>query len=83
MTKYKKSEFGKYVLAYLPKNDGAVISDVEKIDQYTEYRESSESHFGIQFEVFANEQEVVERIYQLKRYISMLDAQEIFNEFTI
>lgn len=83
MTTFKKSDYGKYRMAYLPKNDGATIGDIEKIDKYSDFRESSDSRFGIQFEVFNTQREVVERIYQLKKYISKEVATELFKESLI
>ena len=83
MDTFKKSDYKKYRMAYLPKNDGVTIGDIEKIDKYTEYKESSENRFGVQFEVFNTQKEVIERIYQLKMYISKVDAKELFKDCLI
>ena len=80
MKTIKKSDYGKYRMSYLPKNDGATIGDIEIIDKYTDFQESSQSRFGIQFEIFDTEKEVIYRIYQLKLYISKDDATEILQD---
>lgn len=79
MTKREKLN-GKFQIAYLPKNNGVEICEIEKIDKYTDIRESSEERFSIKFQIENTVDEVVEFIYQQKKYISKDDAREILTE---
>ena len=72
---------GKFQIAYLPKNNGAEICEVEKIDKFTEIKESSEGRFSVKFQIEDTKESAIDFIYQLKLYISKDDAKEIFNDF--
>jgi hypothetical protein len=72
---------GKFQIAYLPNNNGIEISRIELIDKYTDIYESSEGRFKPKFFITDTIEEMIEFVYQSKRYISKLDAEEIVNEF--
>jgi hypothetical protein len=72
---------GKFQIGYLPKNNGIEISNIEKIDKYTDIHESSEGRFSPKFQIEDTIEDVIEFVYQQKLYISKKDAAEIVNEF--
>lgn len=72
---------GKFQIGYLPKNNGITISNIEKIDKYTDIHESSEGRFSPKFQIEDTIEDVIDFVYQSKRYISKEDATEIVNEF--
>ena len=72
---------GKFLISYLPKNDGISISNIEKIDKYTDIYESSEGRFTPKFQIENTIEEVIEFVWQQKLYISKEDASELVNEF--
>jgi len=71
---------GKYQVKFLPKNDGIEICTIELIDKFTEIYESSEGRFSLKVYIFDTINDVVNFIYQEKKYISIEDATEIFYE---
>lgn len=72
---------GKFQIGYLPNNNGIEISRIEKIDKYTDIYESSEGRFKPKFHITDTIEEMIDFVYQSKRYISKEDAAEIVNEF--
>ena len=72
---------GKFLISYLPKNNGVEIYNIEKIDKYTDIHESSENRFGSKFQIENTLNDVIDFIYQLKMYISKADAADLVNEF--
>lgn len=72
---------GKFLIGYLPKNNGITISNIEKIDKYTDIYESSEGRFTAKFQIEDTIKDVIEFVYQQKLYISKEDANEIVDEF--
>lgn len=72
---------GKFLIGYLPKNNGITISNIEKIDRYTDIHESSEGRFSPKFQIEDTIEDVIYFVYQQKLYISKEDATEIVNEF--
>lgn len=72
---------GKFLISFLPKNDGISISNIEKIDKFTDIYESSEGRFTPKFQIENTIDEVIEFVYQEKKYISKEEAAEIVNEF--
>lgn len=73
--------YGKFLISYLPTNKGINISNIEKIDKFTEIYESSEGRFSPKFQIENTIDELVEFVYQEKKYISKDDASELVNEF--
>lgn len=72
---------GKFIIGYLPKNNGITISNIEKIDRYTDIHESSEGRFSPKFQIENSIVDVIDFVYQQKLYISKEEAVEIVNEF--
>lgn len=72
---------GKFQIGYLPKNNGITISNIEKIDKYTDIHESSEGRFSPKFQIEDTIEGVIDFVYRQKLYISKEDATEIVNEF--
>jgi hypothetical protein len=71
----------KYQILYRKKNNGISIIDIEKIDKYTELRESGENRFDLKVQIENGKKNVIDFIYREKLYISMNDAKELLNEF--
>ena len=72
---------GKFQIGYLPKNNGIEIALIEKIDKFTDIRESSEGRFSIKFQIENTIENVIDFVYNQKLYISKNDAAELVNEF--
>ena len=72
---------GKFLIGYLPKNNGIEIALIEKIDKFTDIRESSEGRFSIKFQIENTIENVIDFVYNQKLYISKNDAAELVNEF--
>ena len=80
----KNAEFiGKYQIAYLPTNRGINLVEVEKIDNYTDLRESSEGRFAIKFQIENTLDEVIDFVYREMLYISKEQATELVNDCLI
>lgn len=77
-----QTEFhGKIQIAYIPTNRGINICEIEKIDKFTEIRESSEGRFSLKVQIEENVSDAIDFVYRQKLYISKEDAAEIVNEF--
>ena len=72
---------GKFLIGYLPKNNGISISNIERIDKYTNIHESSEGRFSPKFQIENTLNDMVDFVYQQKLYISKEEATEIVIEF--
>lgn len=72
---------GKFLIGYLPKNNGIEIALIEKIDKFTDIRESLEGRFSIKFQIENTIENVIDFVYQQKLYVSKEDATELVNEF--
>ena len=79
--KNKAELIGKFLISYLPKNNGVEIYNIEKIDKYTDIHESSENRFGPKFEIENTLNDVIDFVYQQKMYKSKADAADLVNEF--
>jgi len=71
---------GKFLIGYLPKNNGVTISNIEKIDKYTDIHESSEGRFTSKFQIEDTIEAVIDFVYRQKLYISKEDAAELVLE---
>jgi len=78
--KNSKKLIGKYQVKFLPKNDSIEICSIEKIDKFTEIHESAEGRFSVKVYIFETENDVIDFIFEEKKYISRESANEIFNE---
>ena len=72
---------GKFLIGYLPNNKGVTISNIEKIDKFTDIYESSEGRFSPKFQIEDTIEDVIDFVYQQKLYISKEDAKEIVLEY--
>ena len=71
---------GKFLICYLPKNNGVAILNIEKIDKYTDIHESSEGRFTVKFQIEDTIEDVIDFVYRKKLYISKSQAEEIVME---
>lgn len=72
---------GKFLISYLPKNNGINVYNIEKIDKYTDIHESSEGRFTPKFQIEDTIEDVINFVYTEKLYISKEEAEEIVIEF--
>ena len=72
---------GKFLIGYLPTNNGIRISNIEKIDKYTDIHESSEGRFKPKFQIEDTIEDVIDFVYQQKLYITKEHATEMVEEF--
>ena len=79
--KYSKEDYGKYILHYLPKNNGISVSKIEIINENTQFYVNEDKRFSIKSEICDTKQAVIEAIYHNSLYISKAEAEEIFELF--
>lgn len=71
----------KYQIIYRNTNKGITVCNIEKIDKYTELRESGENRFDLKVQIETSKKAVIDFVYQQKLYISMETSKELVNEF--
>jgi len=71
----------KYQIIYRNTNKGITVCNIEKIDKYTELRESGENSFDLKVQIETSKKAVIDFMYRKKLYISMETAKELVNEF--
>jgi hypothetical protein len=71
----------KYQIIYRETNRGVNICEIEKIDKYTQLRESGENRFDLKVQIETSKKNVIDFVYRKKLYIGMDAAKEIVNEF--
>lgn len=76
-------DHGKYLLCYFPKNNGVRIAKVELIDKSTKFISSDDSRYGLKTEIHDTKEDVIKAIYDKSLYISMDEAEEIFNDYIL
>ena len=76
---YKTEDYGKYMLHFLPKNDGISVSKVEIIDTKTPFYTNEDKRFSVKSEMFDTKEDVINAIYLKSLYISEDEAAEIFD----
>ena len=79
IAQYSKEDYGKFVLHYLPKNNGVSVSKIEVIDSKTHFYVNEDKRFSMKSGIFDTKEEVIEKIYQLSLYISKEEAEEMYN----
>jgi hypothetical protein len=82
VAQYSAEDYGKYILHYLPKNNGVSVKKIEIIDEKTNFFVNFDDRFSMKSEIYNTKNEVIDAIYHKSLYISMDDAVEIF-EMTI
>ena len=71
----------KYQIIYRETNTSVIICEIEKIDKYTELRQSGENRFDLKIQIESSKKNVINFVYQKKLYIGMDAAKKIVNEF--
>jgi hypothetical protein len=71
----------KYQILYRDSNKGIIICEIEKIDKYTELRESGENRFDLKVQIEKSKKDVIDFVWRQKLYISIDAAKELVNEF--
>ena len=71
----------KYQIIYRNTNKGITVCNIEKIDKYTELRESGENSFDLKVQIETSKKAVIDFVYRQKLYISLESAKELVNEF--
>lgn len=73
--------FGKIQISYIPTNRGVNICEIERIDKFTELRESKEGRFALKIQIEDNLNDAIDFVFRQKLYISKAEATEIVHEF--
>lgn len=71
----------KYQILYRDSNKGIIICEIEKIDKYTELRESGENRFDLKVQIEKSKKDVIDFVFRKKLYISIDAAKELVKEF--
>lgn len=71
----------KYQIIYRESNRGVIICEIEKIDKYTELRESGENRFDLKVQIEKSKKDVIDFVWSKKLYISLDDAKELVDDF--
>ena len=77
---YTQSDYGKYVLHYLPTMSGASVKKIEIIDAKTPFYVNDDNRFSIKSEVYNTKDEVINAIFEYTLYTSRSEAETLFNE---
>ncbi|POS00928.1 hypothetical protein Q361_11732 [Flavobacterium croceum DSM 17960] len=81
VAQYKEEDYGKFILHYLPKNNGIAVSKIETLNAKTPYYVNQDKKFTMTSEMFDTKEDVIQAIYNYSLYISMDEAEELFEEF--
>lgn len=77
--KYEVEDYGKYLLSYMPTNNGISGIKTVVIDEKTPFFVSTDHKFSVKFLVLESKSDVILEIYNKSLYISMEDAEELFD----
>jgi len=69
-----------YIITYQNTNDGGLIHKIERLDKNAAILEPNDRRFALQQIVINGKQKCYQFIYELKLYISLSEAKDIFKD---
>ena len=70
----------RYVITYQNTNNGGLIHKIERFDKYATILEPNDKRFAPQQIVINGKEKCYQFIYELKLYISLSEAKDIFKD---
>lgn len=74
---YSAEDYGKYLISYLPTNNGIKCIEVNIIDAYTKFQVSADGRYSTKFQIEDTKEDAVKFIYEKSLYLSMEDVAEM------
>ena len=71
----------KYQILFRETGRGINVVNIEKIDKYTELRQSGENRFDLKVNIETSLKKTIDFVYQKKLYISNDEAKNLVLEF--